>query len=215
MALSSLCILRFLLCSFLESLSDFTICAEPGPVIPQGNFITIVCSTSGEYDTVRLEKEGSTFMEKKTEPHGKQHRFRIGPVNETITGYYNCIFEKNYVWSQRSNDLQLKVIKENVTQGLAPGPSMTSGLFLEPWVLTIAVIPCLHLLWFFITPGSFTLPPSSHVSLNLTVQIAWSFTLIRHHEWLGYSYSLRDRVQSCHFLLGSNCASAVVEAICS
>lgn len=103
-----------------ESLSDFTICAEPGPVIPQGNFITIVCSTSGEYDTVRLEKEGSTFMEKKTEPHGKQHRFRIGPVNETITGYYNCIFEKNYVWSQRSNDLQLKVIKEKCHPGSCP-----------------------------------------------------------------------------------------------
>lgn len=164
---------------------------------------------------VRLEKEGCTFMEKKTEPHGKQHRFRIGPVNETITGCYNCIFKKNNEWSQRSNDLQLKVIKDNVTQDPAPGPTMTSGLFLESWVLTIAVIPCLHLLWFFITPRLLYPPYSSHVSLNLTVQIARSFTLIRHHERLGYSYSLRDRVQSCHFLLGSNRASAVVEALCS
>lgn len=118
------------------SLSDVTIYADPGRVIPQGNFITIVCSTSGDYDMVRLEKEGSTFMEKKTELHGKQHRFRIGPVNETITGCYHCIFKKNNEWSQRSNDLQLKVIKDNVTQDPAPGPTMTSD---ASWLKTYSI----------------------------------------------------------------------------
>lgn len=118
------------------SLSDVTIYADPGRVIPQGNFISIVCSTSGDYDMVRLEKEGSTFMEKKTEPHGKEHRFRIGPVNETITGCYHCIFKKNNEWSQRSNDLQLKVIKDNVTQDPAPGPTMTSD---ASWLKTYSI----------------------------------------------------------------------------
>lgn len=142
MPLHSVIVLVFVLCLGWKSntqegsLSNFTICAEPGPVIPQGNFITIVCSTSGEYDMVRLEKEGRTFMEKKTEPHGKQHRFCIGPVNETITGYYNCIFKKNNEWSQRSNDLQLKVIKDNVTQGPAPGPTMTSD---TSWLKTYSI----------------------------------------------------------------------------
>lgn len=118
------------------SLSDSTIYAEPSPLIPHGVFLNIVCSNSGEYDTVRLEKDGRTFMEQKTKSHMKNHSFHIGPVNETITGNYTCIYVKGNSWSPRSERLQLKVIKGNVTQGPAPGPTMTSD---TSWMKTYSI----------------------------------------------------------------------------
>ncbi|XP_031240947.1 leukocyte-associated immunoglobulin-like receptor 1 [Mastomys coucha] len=109
------------------SLSDFNIYAEPGPVISHGSLVTVVCSNSGEYDIVRLEKDGRTFMEKSTGPDEREDRFSIGPVNETITGHYYCIYAKKNIWSQRSKKLELKVIKERITQVPAPGPTTTSS----------------------------------------------------------------------------------------
>ncbi|XP_028630904.1 leukocyte-associated immunoglobulin-like receptor 1 isoform X1 [Grammomys surdaster] len=108
------------------SLSDITICAEPGPVIFQGSFVTVVCSKSGNYDKVRLEKDGNTFMEKDSEPSMREDRFHIGPVNKTITGHYHCIYRNENTWSNRSEKLELKVTKEHVTQVPSPGPTMTS-----------------------------------------------------------------------------------------
>jgi hypothetical protein len=153
MALSSLCILRFLLSSLLGSLPDITIFPNSSLMISQGTFVTVVCSYSDKHDLynmVRLEKDGSTFMEKSTEPYKTEDEFEIGPVNETITGHYSCIYSKGITWSERSKTLELKVIKENVIQTPAPGP--TSGLFLQPWILPIVVIPCLHRLCYFLTP---------------------------------------------------------------
>ncbi|XP_052026267.1 leukocyte-associated immunoglobulin-like receptor 1 isoform X9 [Apodemus sylvaticus] len=125
------------------SRSDPTIYAVPGPVIAQGSFVTVVCSKSGDYNRVRLEKDRNTFMKKKTSPNVREDRFRIGPVDETITGHYSCIYAKGDSWSNRSEKLELKVIKEPVTQAPvtqftvtqapvtqvpAPGPTVTSGL---------------------------------------------------------------------------------------
>ncbi|XP_052026257.1 leukocyte-associated immunoglobulin-like receptor 1 isoform X5 [Apodemus sylvaticus] len=98
------------------SRSDPTIYAVPGPVIAQGSFVTVVCSKSGDYNRVRLEKDRNTFMKKKTSPNVREDRFRIGPVDETITGHYSCIYAKGDSWSNRSEKLELKVIKEPVTQ---------------------------------------------------------------------------------------------------
>ncbi|XP_052026260.1 leukocyte-associated immunoglobulin-like receptor 1 isoform X6 [Apodemus sylvaticus] len=123
------------------SRSDPTIYAVPGPVIAQGSFVTVVCSKSGDYNRVRLEKDRNTFMKKKTSPNVREDRFRIGPVDETITGHYSCIYAKGDSWSNRSEKLELKVIKEPVTQAPvtqftvtqapvtqvpAPGPTVTS-----------------------------------------------------------------------------------------
>ncbi|XP_028640038.1 leukocyte-associated immunoglobulin-like receptor 1 [Grammomys surdaster] len=121
------------------SLPDVTICAEPGPVIFQGSFVTVVCSKSGDYDTVRLEKDGSIFMEKDSEPSMREDRFHIGPVNKTITGHYHCFYRKGNTWSNRSEKLELKVIKEHVTQVPAPGPTMTSGTVIKVYTLEISV----------------------------------------------------------------------------
>ena len=182
MALFSLCILRLLLCSFPGSRSDPTIRAEPGPVIAQGSSVTIVCSTSVEYSKVRLEKDGSTFMIKNTGPNVREDRFLIGPVDETFTGRYSCIYANENIWSQRSENLELWVIKESVTQVPdtqvsvtqfpdtqvpAPGPTVTSGLFLEAWILTVAGTPCLHLLCFFLTPKLLSLNPLITVPLTV------------------------------------------------
>ncbi|XP_052026237.1 leukocyte-associated immunoglobulin-like receptor 1 isoform X3 [Apodemus sylvaticus] len=131
---------------------DPTIYAEPGPVITQGSFVTVVCSKSGDYNKVRLEKDGNIFKDK-TSPNVTEDRFLIGPVNETMTGHYSCIYTNGNSWSSRSEKLELKVIKEPVTQAPvtqapvtqvpvtqvpvtqvpvtqvpAPGPTVTSGL---------------------------------------------------------------------------------------
>uniref|UniRef100_A0A8C6IM66 Leukocyte-associated Ig-like receptor 1 n=1 Tax=Mus spicilegus TaxID=10103 RepID=A0A8C6IM66_MUSSI len=111
------------------SLPDITIFPNSSLMISQGSFVTVVCSYSDKHDLynmVRLEKDGSTFMEKSTEPYKTEDKFEIGPVNETITGHYSCIYSKGITWSERSKTLELKVIKENVIQTPAPGP--TSGL---------------------------------------------------------------------------------------
>ncbi|XP_028640154.1 leukocyte-associated immunoglobulin-like receptor 1, partial [Grammomys surdaster] len=121
------------------SLSDVTIYAEPGPVIFQGSFVTVVCSNSDDSDTVRLEKDSNPFMEKDTEPSMTEDRFHIGPVNKTMTGYYHCIYRKGNKWSQRSKKLELKVIKEHVTQVSSPGPTMTSGNVIEGHTLESSI----------------------------------------------------------------------------
>ncbi|XP_028630905.1 leukocyte-associated immunoglobulin-like receptor 1 isoform X2 [Grammomys surdaster] len=136
------------------SLSDITICAEPGPVIFQGSFVTVVCSKSGNYDKVRLEKDGNTFMEKDSEPSMREDRFHIGPVNKTITGHYHCIYRNENTWSNRSEKLELKVTKEHVTQVPSPGPTMTSDTSWPKaysiYILTVASVIFLLCLSFFL-----------------------------------------------------------------
>ncbi|XP_052026232.1 leukocyte-associated immunoglobulin-like receptor 1 isoform X2 [Apodemus sylvaticus] len=142
---------------------DPTIYAEPGPVITQGSFVTVVCSKSGDYNKVRLEKDGNIFKDK-TSPNVTEDRFLIGPVNETMTGHYSCIYTNGNSWSSRSEKLELKVIKEPVTQAPvtqapvtqvpvtqvpvtqvpvtqvpAPGPTVTSD---TSWLKTYSIYIC-------------------------------------------------------------------------
>nr|AAM97643.1 leukocyte-associated Ig-like receptor 1c [Mus musculus] len=123
--------------SQLCSLPDITLFPNSSLMISQGTFVTVVCSYSDKHDLynmVRLEKDGSTFMEKSTEPYKTEDEFEIGPVNETITGHYSCIYSKGITWSERSKTLELKVIKENVIQTPAPGPTSDTS-----WLKTYSI----------------------------------------------------------------------------
>ncbi|XP_037058100.1 LOW QUALITY PROTEIN: leukocyte-associated immunoglobulin-like receptor 1 [Peromyscus leucopus] len=111
------------------SLSKPSISAEPRLAKSQGGCVTIVCSNPGGYDTFRLEKGGQSVMEKEnTQPLMTEARFLLDPVNESTAGYYSCIYLKESIWSPRSEILELKVTREDVTQAPDPGPTVTPGM---------------------------------------------------------------------------------------
>ncbi|XP_076425467.1 leukocyte-associated immunoglobulin-like receptor 1 isoform X2 [Peromyscus maniculatus bairdii] len=111
----------------LGSLSKPSISAEPGLEISQGGCVTFVCSNPSGYDTFRLEKGGQSVMEKKnTQPLMTEARFRLGPVNESTAGDYSCIYLKGSNWSPRSEILELKVTREDVTPASDPGSAVNS-----------------------------------------------------------------------------------------
>ncbi|XP_051062985.1 leukocyte-associated immunoglobulin-like receptor 2 [Phodopus roborovskii] len=106
-----------------------SISAEPGRVISQGRFVTIVCSNPSGYDLFRLEKKDLPVVENVNTSHSvTEARFRLGPVNENTAGPYTCIYWKGSIWSPRSETLELIVTREVVTQAPEPGPAVTSGL---------------------------------------------------------------------------------------
>ncbi|XP_076425089.1 leukocyte-associated immunoglobulin-like receptor 1 isoform X2 [Peromyscus maniculatus bairdii] len=112
----------------LGSLSKPSISAEPGLEISQGGCVTFVCSNPGGYDIFFLEKGSQRVMEKKnTQPPMTEARFLLGPVNESTAGDYRCIYYKKSTWSPRSETLELKVTREDVTQAPDPGSTVTSG----------------------------------------------------------------------------------------
>ncbi|XP_038196680.1 leukocyte-associated immunoglobulin-like receptor 1 isoform X2 [Arvicola amphibius] len=110
----------------LESLPSPSILADPGPEIPQGHFVKIVCTSPREYDTLRLEKHGKEIMNKNDLPSQKPAIFQLGPVNEDTAGSYQCLYQKGPMWSQRSEILELKVTSEDVTHTSDPVPGVTS-----------------------------------------------------------------------------------------
>nr|XP_048287705.1 leukocyte-associated immunoglobulin-like receptor 1 isoform X2 [Myodes glareolus] len=111
----------------LESLPSPSILADPGLVIPQGHSVKFVCTSHSEYDLFRLEKQGTEIMNKKDDfPPNKQAIFQLGPVNEDTAGSYQCLYQKGYNWSTRSETLELKVTSENVSHTSGPAPGVTS-----------------------------------------------------------------------------------------
>lgn len=147
---SCLCTLRFLLCSLLGFLEIPSISVEPGLTVPQGHFVTFVCSSSSGYDIFRLEKENQEVTDKKSTPHSlTEARFRLGPVDDSFAGSYACAYEKESTWSPPSETLELMVTRDYITQAPDPGPAVTSGLFPGPWTLTLTALSCLNFLFFF------------------------------------------------------------------
>lgn len=53
-------------------------------------------------------------------------RFLLGPVNESTAGDYYCLYYKESIWSPRSENLVLKVTREDVTQAPDPGSTVNS-----------------------------------------------------------------------------------------
>ncbi|XP_041510879.1 leukocyte-associated immunoglobulin-like receptor 1 isoform X2 [Microtus oregoni] len=118
----------------LESLLSPSISADPGLEIPQGHSAKFVCTSPVEYDTFCLEKGSTTIMNKKNDlPSQKQAIFHLGPVNEDTAGSYQCLYEKESKWSQRSKTLELKVTSEDVTHTSDPVPGVTSGPTLQSY----------------------------------------------------------------------------------
>ncbi|XP_041510072.1 leukocyte-associated immunoglobulin-like receptor 1 [Microtus oregoni] len=110
-----------------ESLLSPSISADPGLEISQGHSAKFVCTSPVEYDTFRLEKGSTKIKDKKNDlPSQKQAIFHLGPVNEDTAGSYQCLYEKESKWSQRSKTLELKVTSEDVTHTSDPVPGVVS-----------------------------------------------------------------------------------------
>ncbi|KAL1764765.1 leukocyte-associated immunoglobulin-like receptor 1 isoform X1 [Sigmodon hispidus] len=126
------------------SLLPPSIRAEPGLFVLQGHSATIVCSSTIEYDTFRLEKENKCIENKEnTKPSVKEARFHLGPANKGTAGRYRCIYKIGHEWSERSEPLELQVISQNITEAPPdPGPTVTSDISwvkIDDFYIVIAV----------------------------------------------------------------------------
>lgn len=100
-----------------------SISAEPGPTVLLGQPVTIVCRSPAEFDTFRLEKEGSEVKnERSTSPNQREARFPLLTRDADAAGRYRCISYKSGTWSERSGELELVVIPEDVPRASDPGP---------------------------------------------------------------------------------------------
>lgn len=89
--------------------------AEPGPVVPQGQCVTLVCqSPVDKAHFFRLEKEGDTYSEEDIPSGATEARFLIQAVSEASAGSYSCIYRRHSSWSPRSEALQLVVTADDV-----------------------------------------------------------------------------------------------------
>ncbi|XP_057617441.1 leukocyte-associated immunoglobulin-like receptor 1 isoform X2 [Chionomys nivalis] len=118
----------------LESLPSPSILADPGLEIPQGHSVKFVCTSPSEYDTFRLKKGSTRIMDvENVLPYKKQAIFQIGPVNEDTAGSYQCLYQKESMWSQCSETLELKVTSEDVPHTSDPVPGVTSAPTLQSY----------------------------------------------------------------------------------
>ncbi|XP_036131604.1 leukocyte-associated immunoglobulin-like receptor 2 isoform X2 [Molossus molossus] len=90
--------------------------AEPGPVIPRGQPVTIVCWSPAAADGFRLEKKNGNFTYKdQLVSQETQARFHIPAVSNHTARSYFCRYHKNTRWSKRSEPLELQVTDEDVS----------------------------------------------------------------------------------------------------
>ncbi|XP_069918105.1 leukocyte-associated immunoglobulin-like receptor 2 [Oryctolagus cuniculus] len=101
-----------------------SISAEPGPTVLLGQPVTIVCRSFAEFDTFRLEKEGILVkIERSMSPNQREARFPLLAMDADTAGRYRCLYYKSGTWSERSGELELVVIPEDVPRASDPGPS--------------------------------------------------------------------------------------------
>ncbi|KAF5916984.1 hypothetical protein HPG69_013906 [Diceros bicornis minor] len=144
-----------------------SISAEPGPVIPRGQPVTIVCRGPDGAKSFRLEKEDRrSYRDQHTvfqlDPHGTEARFPITAVSDDSAGRYRCLYHGKFSWSKHSNILELEVTEEDVStlpSGLSPGPWILSPV----GPLSTGYPPLLLT----------SLSPSAHVSLCLHTQLIY------------------------------------------
>ncbi|KAF6288331.1 leukocyte associated immunoglobulin like receptor 1 [Rhinolophus ferrumequinum] len=125
--------------------------AEPGPVVPRGRPVTILCLAPFGADLFRLEQKENVFNftdQKITSQHGSpgvEARFPIRAVSDVTAGPYRCVYMKGSDWSEHSEALELVLTREDV-------PILPSGLPTQyVYVLTgvsVAFFLCLLLLVF-------------------------------------------------------------------
>ncbi|XP_069919420.1 leukocyte-associated immunoglobulin-like receptor 2 isoform X1 [Oryctolagus cuniculus] len=100
-----------------------SISAEPGPTVLLGQPVTIVCQSPAEFDTFRLEKEGrGVKIERRASPNQREARFPLLATDADTAGRYRCLYYKSGAWSERSGELELVVIPEDVPRASDPGP---------------------------------------------------------------------------------------------
>ncbi|XP_045673366.1 leukocyte-associated immunoglobulin-like receptor 1 isoform X2 [Phyllostomus hastatus] len=104
----------------LEFLPKPSIRAEPGPVIPQGQPVTVMCQGPAGADGFLLEKNGTSFHwgERNVSQHGAhwtEGTFHIDSMNELTAGSYWCHCLKGPRWSECSEPLELKVTDKDVS----------------------------------------------------------------------------------------------------
>ncbi|XP_032180394.1 leukocyte-associated immunoglobulin-like receptor 1 isoform X2 [Mustela erminea] len=91
--------------------------AEPGPVIPRGQPVTIVCQGPAEFTTFRLQKKGTSSYKDENNPGQEtQARFTIAEVDEDTAGLYHCRYHTYAGWSEPSEDLKLEVTGDSQMQ---------------------------------------------------------------------------------------------------
>lgn len=107
--------------------------AEPGPDVPRGWPVTILCWSPAGAELFRLEqKNRSAYMDQKsTSQHGSlgmEARFLIGAVSDVTAGPYRCFYRKGSRWSERSDALELMLTREDVPILPSGGPGEVTPL---------------------------------------------------------------------------------------
>uniref|UniRef100_A0A671ERI6 Uncharacterized protein n=1 Tax=Rhinolophus ferrumequinum TaxID=59479 RepID=A0A671ERI6_RHIFE len=120
-----------LLCFLPGLLPRPSIRAEPGPVVPRGRPVTVLCQGPAGADIFRVEKNEhrSTYTDHKITSQqgspGTEARFPIRAVSDVTAGPYRCVYMKWSRWSERSEALDLVLTGEEV-------PVLPSGLSQVP-----------------------------------------------------------------------------------
>ncbi|XP_044116412.1 leukocyte-associated immunoglobulin-like receptor 1 isoform X3 [Neovison vison] len=125
-----------------------SIWAEPGPVIPWGQPVNIVCQGPAESATFRLEKKGtSSYKDEENPGQETQARFTIAKVDEDTAGLYHCRYHTYASWSEPSEDLKLEVTGDSQMQEEdSNSPSLsTEHVFILTGV-SVALFLCVLLL---------------------------------------------------------------------
>uniref|UniRef100_A0A8D0TFC5 Ig-like domain-containing protein n=1 Tax=Sus scrofa TaxID=9823 RepID=A0A8D0TFC5_PIG len=105
--------------------------AEPGPVVPWGQPVTIVCQGPAGAETFHLQYKENTHKYKDESntiqigPHQTAARFPIAAVSEDTVRHYQCLYHQSGIWSESSETLKLVLTGDTWTHsqdGNNPGP---------------------------------------------------------------------------------------------
>nr|XP_019574216.1 PREDICTED: leukocyte-associated immunoglobulin-like receptor 1 isoform X6 [Rhinolophus sinicus] len=125
--------------------------AEPGPEVPRGRPVTILCRGPAGAHTFRLEQKENraTYTDQKiTSQHGSpgtEARFFIHAVSDVTAGPYRCLYKKGSEWSELSESLELVLTDEEVST--VPSGLPTEYVYVLAGV-SVAFLLCLLLLVF-------------------------------------------------------------------
>ncbi|XP_016077534.1 PREDICTED: leukocyte-associated immunoglobulin-like receptor 1 [Miniopterus natalensis] len=101
-----------------------SISAEPGPVVPRGQPVSIVCRGPDRVDIFRLENGRYNVSDQQavSQPGslGTEATFHFPAASKDTARSYHCLYRKGGTWSERSEPLELKVTEDV--------PSSPSGL---------------------------------------------------------------------------------------